>query len=252
MPELIAAGKVYKAVPPLYGLETKNKTIYFTERIDYIKYVQKLFASNNKVSYIDGKSISTAELTKILYINADYTYELLRIANRYAVDPELLETLLLLHLSKADYKKLKAAIEKKYRFIKVDKINGVINIQGSLNTKIQTLFYNDKVIHDCERIIDILTKNKHLSFIINGVQANLYELMSKFDDASPKNIRRFKGLGEMDGPSLKESTLDINNRILVQYTLEDVKNTINEIRYYEDNKEKLLEGIEVSRFDVIG
>ena len=195
MPELIAAGKVYKAVPPLYGLETKNKTIYFTERIDYIKYVQKLFASNNKVSYADGKNISTAELTKILYINADYTYELLRIANRYAVDPELLETLLLLHLSKADYKKLKSAIEKKYRFIKVDKINGVINIQGSLNTKIQTLFYNDKVIHDCERIIDILTKNKHLSFIINGVQANLYELMSKFDDASPKNIRRFKGLG---------------------------------------------------------
>ena len=56
----------------------------------------------------------------------------------------------------------------------------------------------------------------------------------------------------MDGPSLKESTLDINNRILVQYTLEDAKNTINEIRYYEDNKEKLLEGIEVSRFDVIG
>lgn len=253
MPDMIAAGRVFKAVPPLYGLELKNgKTQYFTERIDYIKYVQKLFANNNKVCYVDGKSITTADLTKILYINADYTYELLRIANRYAVDPELLETLLLLHLSKADYKKMKTAIEKKYRFIKVNKINGMINIQGSLNSKIQTLFYNDKVINDCSRIIDILNKNKHLSFIINGVQSNLYELMSKFDDASPKNIRRFKGLGEMDGESLNESTLNVNNRILVQYTLEDAKKTINEIRYYEDNKEKLLEGISVSRFDVIG
>lgn len=252
MPELIADGRVYKAVPPLYGLETKNRTIYFTERIDYIKYVQKLFANSNQVLYSNGKNMTQSELTKILYINADYTYELLRIANRYAVDPELLETILLLHLSKADYKKIKFTIEKKYRFIKVEKIKDTIHIQGSLNSKIQTLFYNDKVINDCSRIINILNSNKQLSFIINGQPANLYELMHKFDEASPKNIRRFKGLGEMDGESLNESTLDINNRTLIRYTLEDAKNTINEIRYYEDNKEKLLEGIEVSRFDVLG
>lgn len=252
MPQLISEGRVFKAVPPLYGLETGKKTIYFTERIDYIKYVQKLFAKNNEICYPNGKAISPSELTKILYVNADYTYELMRIANRYAIDPDLLETLLLLHLSGADYKKLKSAIEKKYRFIKVSKINNVINIQGSLNNKIQTIFYNERVISDCSRIIDILNKNKNVSFMINGKISNLYELMSKFDDSSPKNIRRFKGLGEMDGPSLEESTLDKNNRILIQYTLENVKSAINEIRYYEDNKEKLLEGIEVSRFDVIG
>ena len=252
MPGLIESGRVFKAVPPLYGLETKSKTIYFTERIDYIKYVQKLFAKNNVVTYNDNKSITQAELTKILYINADYTYELMRIAKRYAVDPELLETILLLHLSKADYKKMKAAIEKRYRFIKVSKTNGVVIIQGSLNSKIQTVFYNEKVIADCANIINILNSNKKLSFIINGKPANLYELMSKFDESSPKNIRRFKGLGEMDGPSLNESTLNKENRVLIQYTLEDVNYTVNEIRYYEDNKEKLLEGIEVSRFDVIG
>ena len=101
MPQLITEGRVFKAVPPLYGLPVKDgKTIYFTERIDYIKYVQKLFAKSNTVSYTDGKNITSTELTKLLYINADYTYELLRIANRYAVDPELLETLLFLHLSK--------------------------------------------------------------------------------------------------------------------------------------------------------
>ena len=253
MPQMITEGRVYKAVPPLYGLETsKNNTIYFTERIDYIKYVQKLFAKNNEICYADGKAMSNNDLTKLLYINADYTYELSRIANRYAVDPELLESLLLLHLAKADFKKLKTAIEKKYRFIKVTKVNGVTHIQGSLNSKIQTLFYNDRVIDDCEKIIQILNKNKSLSFKINGVTANLYELMYKFDKSSPKNIRRFKGLGEMDGESLNESTLSKDNRVLIQYTLEDINFAVNEIRYYEDNKEKLLEGIEVSRFDVIG
>ena len=253
LPEMITSGKVYKAVPPLYGLPMKTgKTKYFTDRMEYIKYIQKLFAKENQVCYADGKVIPTAELTKILYINADYTYELTRISNRYAVDPELLETLLLLHLSKADYKKLKTAIEKKYRFIKVEKINGVINIQGSLNSKIQTLFFNSRLLDDCVRIVNILNQNKHIAFKINGVACNLYELMYKFDETSPKNIRRFKGLGEMDAPSLYESTLDKENRILIQYTLDDIKSTVNEIRYYEDNKDKLLEGIEVSRFDVIG
>ena len=252
MPQMIVEGKVYKAVPPLYGLENGKNTIYFTERIDYIKYVQKLFAKNNEVAYTDGKVITAQELTKILYINADYTYELLSIANRYAIDPELLESILLLHLSGADYKKLKSALEKKYRFIKVSQINGVINIQGSLNSKIQTIFYNQRIIDDCARIINILNKNKMVSFNINGKVANLYELMSKFDESSPKNIRRFKGLGEMDGESLEESTLKKENRTLIQYTLEDVNTAVNEIRYYEENKYKLLEGIEVSRFDVIG
>lgn len=252
MPQLITEGRVFKAVPPLYGLETGKKTIYFTERIDYIKYVQKLFSKNNDIRYTNGKNITTSELTKILYINADYTYELERISNRYAVDPGLLESILLLHLAKADYKKMKSALEKKYRFIKVSKINGVINVQGSLNGKIQTIFYNQRVIDDCAKIINILVKNKELSFMVNSQPSNLYELMAKFDASSPKNIRRFKGLGEMDGESLNESTLSKDNRILVQYTLEDVKFAINEIRYYESNKDKLLEGIEVSRFDVIG
>lgn len=253
LPEMITAGKVYKAVPPLYGLPMKNgKTKYFTDRMEYIKFIQKLFAKENQVCYADGKVIPTAELTKILYVNADYTYEVSRIANRYAVDPELLETLLLLHLSKADYKKLKASIEKKYRFIKVEKINGVINIHGSLNSKIQTLFFNSRLIDDCIRIINILNQNRNIAFKINGVACNLYELMDKFDETSPKNIRRFKGLGEMDAPSLYESTLSKENRILIQYTLDDIKSTVNEIRYFEDNKDKLLEGIEVSRFDVIG
>ena len=253
MPQLIMEGRVFKAVPPLYGIPDKNgKTVYFTEKIDYIKYTQKLFAKNNSISYTDGKVITQAELTKILYINSDYTYELLRISNRYAIGPDLLESLLLIHLSGADYNKFKSSVEKKYRFIKVDKINGVINVQGSLDGKIQTIFFNDKLVNDCKSIINILNKNKNIAFRINGSPANLYELMSKFEESSPKNISRYKGLGEMNPDALYDSTLDKENRTLVQYTLEDVKYVTSEVRYYEDNKEKLLEGIEVSRFDVIG
>jgi len=56
----------------------------------------------------------------------------------------------------------------------------------------------------------------------------------------------------MDGPSLYESTVNKNTRTLIQFTTENIKDTIESIRYYENNKDKLLEGITVSRFDVIG
>ena len=91
-----------------------------------------------------------------------------------------------------------------------------------------------------------------MSFITNGHKTLLHGLMKAFDEASPKNIRRFKGLGEMDGPSLNESTLSRENRTLVRYSVEDVKEVVENIRYYENNKDELLDGVEVSRFDVIG
>ncbi len=253
MPGLVEAGMVYKAVPPLYGLEvSKKKTLYFTERIDYIKYVQKQFVKNNDVRFEDGTPITQQELTKILYVNMDYVYELERITNRYAVVPELLETVLLLHLSGAKYDKLKKSIEKKYRFLKVTKQNGVPMITGSLESNIQTLFITDTLFDDCSAILNILKSNSKLSFITNGHKTLLHGLMKAFDEASPKNIRRFKGLGEMDGPSLNESTLSRENRTLVRYSVEDVKEVVENIRYYENNKDKLLDGVEVSRFDVIG
>ena len=46
------------------------------------------------------------------------------------------------------------------------------------------------------------------------------------DDAMKYSLKiktRFKGLGELSGKQLRETTLDINNRVSVQYTIEDVE-----------------------------
>ena len=44
MPELISAGKVYRAVPPLFGIKSGSSNKYFTTKLDFTKYVQTLFA----------------------------------------------------------------------------------------------------------------------------------------------------------------------------------------------------------------
>ena len=80
---------------------------------------------------------------------------------------------------------------------------------------------------------------------------SLYSLMSTFDASKPPKIERYKGLGEMDGPRFFESTLDPENRTLLQYTIEDWKKEYEQIKYYESNKYELIAHAKLSRFDII-
>ena len=51
-PQLIEAGMLYKAVPPLYAVKIGGKSKYFTEQVDIIRYVQKTFMEKLKIKNI--------------------------------------------------------------------------------------------------------------------------------------------------------------------------------------------------------
>ena len=56
----------------------------------------------------------------------------------------------------------------------------------------------------------------------------------------------------MDANELAESTLLPEQRTLIQYTLESAKDEIEQIRYYESNKDRFLELItNVTRNDLV-
>ena len=76
-------------------------------------------------------------------------------------------------------------------------------------------------------------------------------MMHQFDMLTPPSLTRYKGLGEMDGAKLFESTLDPENRVLLRYTIEDATKEIEKIRYYSDNKDLLLKDVKVTRFDLL-
>ena len=45
-PQMIKAGMVYKAIPPLYSIKEGKKNRYFIENTDMVKYVQKTFPAH--------------------------------------------------------------------------------------------------------------------------------------------------------------------------------------------------------------
>lgn len=252
MPGLIESGKVYSIVPPLYSIRIgKNKYKYFVDRLDFIKYSQKEFYNNNKIETLTGNKITSNELTDLLYKNAEYSYELKVISDRYAVNPNLLELLLIYRNSSVN--EIKKIVKKKYRFVDVSTESGTILVEGLADDLYQKVFFNNKIINDASTIINYINSNLNLFFMVNGEKMSLYDLMSLFENTTPKELSRYKGLGEMPATQLMESTILPNsNRTLIRYTIENAKESIESIRYFESNKNELIKNIKATKAEILG
>lgn len=259
-PGLIESGMVYKAVPPLYGIRKKKDMRYFTERIDYAKYTQRLFFQNHIVTEMNGKPISAQKFTNLLVEYEDYIYNMTEISNRYKIDPDLLGLLVESHVKKDSFKKIQKQISSMYRFLNEEnivKIGNTIKIKGLIGDNVQTVFYNDKFTKDCEHIVPFMEKaiiGSETHFLLDGNPISLYWLVKNAQESNADGVYRFKGLGEMNGDDLSEAVLHPeSNRLLIRYTTDNIKDDIQIIRSLESDKKKILAHIEkVNRIDLLG
>lgn len=245
---LITYGRFYSLVPPLYGIKLKNKYKYFTQKIDFTKYVQQQFLAQYKIFDISGKPYSNAEITNLLVKNMEYAHTMRIISGTFAINPLILERCLAdrnLPLSK-----IKADITKRFRFAEVSMQNNALIVDGLADNKMQRAIFNDRLIGECQELISYID-NSPKFFKMNDQIVTLYELMSTFDQFIPSNLTRYKGLGEMNGEQLKESTLHPDsNRTLIRYTVEDVKAEIEAIKALETDKSVLLKDIKITKYDL--
>ena len=148
------------------------------------------------------------------------------------------------------YSKFKKAIEKKYRFIQVsrDKSTKQISVDGVVDDKYQRILFNDNLMYQFAEVNKFL-ENSPTSYRIDGEKYSLYGLLKFIKSIEPKSITRYKGLGEMDGKQLFESTIDPNGqRILMRYSVDDVKTEIDRLRKIESNNNILFKDIDISKF----
>ena len=257
MPQLIQAGKLYRAVPPLYSIPKKGgkkgEQEYFIENIDFVRYVQKIFVKTNELTKLDGSPISSKDMSVFFLKNADYTYYMNSLAVTYAVEPMLLEFALFNHYNNTSVNALKKEIVKKYRFMEVSKQNDTVIYDGIINDS-NSLFMNDNLFADCSDIIKIIDHNRDgFYYKMNGKPASIYEIMTAFESTQPSHIQRYKGLGEMQPNQIAASTLlPDSDRNLIRYTIDDVKEVIQVIDSYESDFTKLFKYVgNVTRQDLL-
>lgn len=315
LPELIKAGRVYKAVPPLFGIKSGNNTKYFTTKLDFTKYVQGLFARTHTLADTkDGKRLSHQETTSLFFKNIDYKDQIEFVANTFAIDPDLLENVLyyisqFIELgdkrvvasmaskikvankkpttsktnivdessdedgidfdivpvtegsisSTVSYylnpsfnvKTLRSELKKKYRFVDIIESNGVIRIEGLVNSKYQYVFINDKFISACIPLIRMIKNNLNLYYLVDGEPVSIYTLMCKFDAMIPSGLTRYKGLGEQNPEQLGVSALHPNgDRTLIRYTIESAKEEIESFRRIDSSMASLLREISITKAEI--
>lgn len=257
MPQLIEAGKLYAAMPPLYGVyigkdsKGKKKYVYLRDRMDYVKYIQKTFSKNNTVKTVKGQNVSPKDLSRLLYNNMYYNREVNKVADNHALNPLFLEAILTLVVNNVPQSKWMGMLKKQFKYIfSVKKQKDTTVIEALINDY-QTAFINQTLIDESKEIISMMKKNDALVYNVNGKAMTVYELMDLFDKSAPAYVQRYKGLGEMDGKRLFDSTLNPEDRCLIQYTVDDIKEELNMMRYYESNKAAVLQDVRVSRFDIM-
>lgn len=332
MPDLIKAGKVYRAVPPLFGIKSKDGNKYFTTKLDFTKYVQNLFAKTYTLADTNGRKLTTSETTGLFFKNIDYKDQMDFVANTFAIDPDLLESVLYFlaqyvevgnpaavadmaskvkvveKAKKAAAKKstatkkkataktaksnddieidgggddsinfedtpvtegsvsatvayyikptfnsknLKKELQKSYRFVNIVENNGIIRIEGLVNSKYQYVFINDKFISACIPLITMIKNNTDIFYQVDGENVSLYSLMCKFDAMIPSGLTRYKGLGEQNPAQLGESALHPDgDRTLIRYTLESAKEEIETLRRIDSSMASLLREVKITKADI--
>lgn len=252
MPQLILEGYVYKGAPPLFGIPKGKKTLYFSDRLDYIKYTQKEYSKKNVISNIKDTPLTSSEVTKLLYDNMDYPYEMGVVSRSFAIDETLLNMILVYR--NETFAKFKKRIESSYRFMKVEHLKGVTIIEGLIGNNKQRVVLSDSIIRASEKIIHYIDNvNLQPYYKLNDVVTPVYEIVKDFENVNnTSRLTRYKGLGEMDEHQLSDSTLHPDSdRTLIQYTMDDI-NDVTLLRSIESDKVKIINNIKVTRQDIIG
>ena len=249
---LLEAGMVYAAIPPLFGVPIgRDKYKYFVDKKDYYQYIQKKFSVDNVLTDLNDKPMTTKSITDLLDRTDNYISVLESTASNYAIDPFLLETILI--NKDLAPKKFKSVIEKQYRFMKVRTENGITVLDGLAGNKAHFIYLTPRLLAACGMVLSYLNANEPY-FKLNGEVVSLYGLRLAFSKYEPAHLQRFKGLGEMNPRMLGVSTLRPDGeRLLVRYTFEDINREINEMRKLNDSKDLLLKGIgKLPRQDILG
>lgn len=244
MPELIEKGYLYVAQPPLYRIRRGNKAVYLKDEKSLQEYLID-GALDGTVLNANGEQRSGADLKNIILKTSDFIKLVKSLSRRMPWD--IIQAAALAGAFTED------ALGNESNAKKIaDKLNSTINDpvlgcwEASINEEGDFEFTREvrgvterqilgKTVLSCPEVAQINEIIKSIGDVFEGrvilkskteetVVSTPSLLFEAIMEAGRKgmSIQRFKGLGEMNPDQLWETTLDPDNRTLLQVKINDV------------------------------
>lgn len=256
MPELVSAGKIYKAIPPLYKLEGD---VFVKDKRAYKELIEEKISKCVKIYTPDGEKLTKEEVKALLVLNRTYFETLTKASDELSCEPIFLETI----ICNDQNPNLEKKLREKYKEVTFDKENDLVT--GVVEGKLQSIIINNKsyykktddirtLIFDINkgfikyRIVEI---DKKYGDIERGLLSlgEFFKLCQKFNSSLNIEIR-YKGLGELPPADLWETTMNPNNRNLIQMTVQDMQRALEVFEMLhgnDDGNKEMMKNFRIER-----
>ena len=231
MPQVVQAGKLYRAIAPLYLLHNK-KHPYVISKNEYYELFAEKVSKNMKLFDLNGHELSNKEMIDIISKNKNYYDELISLTRYYRTNNEVIE-FALLNFEVNNFGKI---LSKKFPELVYSDEDGTIS--GELNSVHQYIILGNSFKEKCKRLYNIIHEinNGNIYFkikdkdeMLNGVFSlgSFFIMNQKY---LPAVNMRIKGTGELPGKILWETTLNPKNRELIRLTCNDLEKELEVVR----------------------
>lgn len=260
---LIEAGKVYKVFSPLYRIDDKDHP-FVVSKTEMVELFQKKVAKHYKLTTEAGYQLDKDEMIEFLQDTYSYSSDLIRMAKNLGnVNKFLVEQIIALLTvsgyvrSGKDYddfdklfndqkfiRNLMSKIQEKFPEITVNQENHTL--KGVVNGRFCSIKLNKRFIRQAEDLIPIYKKYQYKVFVTEKgkdetVEMTIGEFLDQTVKLSAKILSRFKGLGELNADDMFNTALDINNRVSIQYTVEDAEKEMEIFKKLHGNGKKEMD-----------
>ena len=249
-PQVIEEGKLYVVEPPLFSFIDNGKSTFVATNREYLTYLQKSFVKKNDL-YINGKKLDNNAIFEFLLRNERYLEYLQNVADNNICSMGFTELIIAnimkLGTNKDSLDKWKKLIRDKFsKQLKVEWSEGRIIINGIKDGRWESIELDKELIESkkTKKLLSVMNKNLNNIYgysIDNGKELienlSIYQVLTIFNKYSGKNLKRYKGLGEMDAIDLRNTCMDLEHQRSVKITTKDIVKARERLANWHSKKE---------------